>query len=144
MEFLDKAKNLLSDAKVYWRTPLKGRYMPFKEIAAYSFGGIGVYCIIYMSYTMIISGTNVVMTNLTGIPPKYLLIIYYICTIAGIPFTAMRAHMIDNMRLKAGKYRPWILGMGIPSVVIMLAMLFTPYQSMSKAAAYIITTVASL
>lgn len=24
MEFLDKAKNLLSDAKVYWRTPLKG------------------------------------------------------------------------------------------------------------------------
>ena len=144
MEFLDKAKNLLSDAKVYWRTPLKGRYMPFKEIAAYSFGGIGVYCIIYMSYTMIISGTNVVMTNLTGIPPKYLLIIYYICTIAGIPFTALRAHMIDNMRLKAGKYRPWILGMGIPSVVIMLAMLFTPYQSMSKAAAYIITTVYSL
>lgn len=144
MEFLDKAKNLLSDAKVYWRTPLKGRYMPFKEIAAYSFGGIGVYCIIYMSYTMIISGTNVVMTNLTGIPPKYLLIIYYICTIAGIPFTALRAHMIDNMRLKAGKYRPWILGMGIPSVVIMLAMLFTPYQSMSKAAVYIITTVYSL
>lgn len=144
MEFLDKAKNLLSDAKVYWRTPLKGRYMPFKEIAAYIFGGIGVYCIIYMSYTMIISGTNVVMTNLTGIPPKYLLIIYYICTIAGIPFTALRAHMIDNMRLKAGKYRPWILGMGIPSVVIMLAMLFTPYQSMSKAAAYIITTVYSL
>lgn len=144
MEFLDKVKNLLSDAKVYWRTPLKGRYMPFKEIAAYSFGGIGVYCIIYMSYTMIISGTNVVMTNLTGIPPKYLLIIYYICTIAGIPFTALRAHMIDNMRLKAGKYRPWILGMGIPSVVIMLAMLFTPYQSMSKAAVYIITTVYSL
>lgn len=34
--------------------------------------------------------------------------------------------------------------MGIPSVVIMLAMLFTPYQSMSKAAAYIITTVYSL
>lgn len=144
MELINKAKNLLSDIKVYWKVPLKGRYMPFKEIAAYSFGGIGVYCIIYMSYTMVISGTNVVMTNLTGIPPKYLLIIYYICTIAGIPFTALRAHMIDNMRLKSGKYRPWILGMGIPSVIVMLAMLFTPYGSMSKPAVYILTTVYSL
>lgn len=144
MELINKAKNLLSDIKVYWKVPLKGRYMPFKEIAAYSFGGIGVYCIIYMSYTMVISGTNVVMTNLTGIPPKYLLIIYYICTIAGIPFTALRAHLIDNMRLKSGKYRPWILGMGIPSVIVMLAMLFTPYGSMSKPAVYILTTVYSL
>lgn len=144
MELINKAKNLLSDIKVYWKVPLKGRYMPFKEIAAYSFGGIGVYCIIYMSYTMVISATNVVMTNLTGIPPKHLLIIYYICTIAGIPFTAIRAHMIDNMRLKSGKYRPWILGMGIPSVIVMLAMLFTPYGTMSKASVYIITTVYSL
>lgn len=144
MELINKAKNLLSDMKVYWKVPLKGRYMPFKEIAAYSFGGIGVYCIIYMSYTMVISATNVVMTNLTGIPPKHLLIIYYICTLAGIPFTAIRAHMIDNMRLKSGKYRPWILGMGIPSVAVMLAMLFTPYGAMSKAAVYVITTVYSL
>lgn len=144
MKLLNKAADLISDAKVYWKVPLKGRYMPFKEIAAYSFGGIGVYCIIYMSYTMIISGTNVVMTNLTGISPKNLLIIYYICTIAGIPFTALRAHMIDNMRLKSGKYRPWILGMGIPSVAVMLAMLFTPYQSMSMPAVYILTTLYSL
>ncbi len=144
MELINKAKDLISDVKVYWKVPLKGRYMPFKEIAAYSFGGIGIYCIIYMSYTMVISATNVVMTNLTGIPPKHLLIIYYICTVAGIPFTALRAHMIDNMRLKSGKYRPWILGMGIPSVIVMLAMLFTPYDSMSTASVYIISIVYSL
>ena len=28
-----KAKNLLADFKKYWKTPPKGRYMSFKEIA---------------------------------------------------------------------------------------------------------------
>lgn len=37
-----KLKNAVSSLKSYWKTPPEGRYIPFKEIAAYSFGGIGV------------------------------------------------------------------------------------------------------
>ncbi len=144
MTLINKAKDLLSDVSVYWNSPLKGRYMPFKEIGAYSFGGIGIYCIKYMATTLMIGGTNVVLSNATGIPPAHLLIIYYLCVLAGIPLTALKAHLIDNLRLKSGKYRPWILGMGIPTVLLCLAIVFTPYHEMSKVAAYIFATVYSL
>lgn len=144
MTLINKAKSLLSDISVYWNTPLKGRYMPFKEIGAYSFGGIGIYCIKYMATTLMISGTNVVLSNATGIPPAHLLIIYYISVLAGIPLTALKAHLIDNLRLKPGKYRPWILGMGIPSVILCLAIVFTPYHDMPKSAAYLFATLYSL
>lgn len=137
-------KEKLSDVRVYWKKPLKGRYMPFREIAAYSFGGIGVYCIMYMQMTLAIGGTNVVLSNLTGIPPTHLLIIYYITTIAGIPLTALKAHLIDNLRIKSGKYRPWILGMGIPTTVLCLAIVFTPYGHMSRASVYAFTTLYSI
>lgn len=140
----EKIKNFITDIPLYWKTPLRGRYMPFKEIASYSFGGIGIYCIMYMQMTLAISGTNVVLSNVTGIPPKHLLIIYYITTIAGIPFTAIKAQLIDNLRLKKGKYRPWILSMGIPSAILCLAIVFTPYSAMSKPAVYILTVIYSL
>ena len=141
MTLINKAKNLLSDISVYWNAPLKGRYMPFKEIGAYSFGGIGIYCIKYIATTLMISGTNVVLSNATGIPPAHLLVIYYLSVLAGIPLTALKAHLIDNLRLKPGKYRPWILGMGIPTVILCMALIFTPFHDISKTAAYIIATI---
>ena len=41
MEIIDKGKTLLKDAKTYWKKPMEGRYMTFREIAAYSIGCIG-------------------------------------------------------------------------------------------------------
>ncbi|MBR4727721.1 MAG: MFS transporter [Clostridia bacterium] len=137
-------KDKLSDVRVYWNKPLKGRYMPFKEIAAYSVGGIGVYFIKMIATTIIISATNVVLSNVTGIPPRHLLLIQYLITITGIPLTAVKAHMIDGMRLKSGKYKPWILGMGIPTVALCLLVVFTPYKQMSTAWVYILTILYSI
>ncbi|MBR2732148.1 MAG: MFS transporter [Clostridia bacterium] len=137
-------KDKLSDVRVYWKKPLKGRYMPFREITAYSVGGIGVYCIKMIATTIIISATNVVLSNVTGIPPRHLLLIQYLITITGIPLTAVKAHMIDGMRLKSGKYKPWILGMGIPTVALCLLVVFTPYKQMSTAWVYALTILYSV
>ena len=46
MQLKQTAESLWSDAKTYWKHPPAGKYMPFKEIAAYSVGGIGAYFII--------------------------------------------------------------------------------------------------
>lgn len=45
---LSKVKKMASDAKTYWKRPMPGKYMPFKEITAYSVGGIGVYFLIFV------------------------------------------------------------------------------------------------
>ncbi len=64
---ISNIKKTVSDAKVYWKHPMPGRYMPFKEIFAYSFGGIGMYFMIYCVQQLTLSTTNVIIGNAIGI-----------------------------------------------------------------------------
>lgn len=48
---------------------MPGRYMPFKEIFAYSFGGIGIYFLICCVQQLMLSTTNVIIGNAIGISP---------------------------------------------------------------------------
>lgn len=106
---ISKIKNTVSDAKVYWKRPMPGKYMPFREIFAYSFGGIGIYFLIYCVQQLTLSSTNVIIGNAIGISPTIMYIIYVISIIISFPATALRATIIDNARSKKGKYRPYII-----------------------------------
>lgn len=130
MELLQKGKGLLRDVKTYWRTPPQGKYMTFREIAAYSVGGMGAYSIFTMAQQLLLSTTNVIIGNTIGIQPMHMYVMYLISVITNIPLTMVRANMVDNVRYKGGKYRPYLLRTGIPTVLISLAFVFTPYQSM--------------
>lgn len=123
-----KAGGLLSDLKVYWKIPMPGRYMTFKEIAAYAGGGIGAYFIIYMGSQLIVSINNMIVGSAIGVSPTHMYVLYIISTIANIPLTAVRANMIDNTRNKAGKYRPYLLSMGIPTILVVLGYVWFPYN----------------
>ncbi len=145
MEIVAKVKNVASDVKVYWKQPTPGRYMPFKEIASYSVGGMGWQALCMVASAITVTGTNIIISNATGISPTKLLIVYYITAICGIPFTAIRANMIDNIRVKGGKYRPYLLRMGVPTAILAIAIVYTPYKSFtSVAAVYIVVTLYSL
>ncbi len=125
-----KIKSLLSDVKTYWKIPLPGRYMPFKEIMAYSVGGMGAYLIIDMASRLIVSTNNMVVSAAVGVSPTHMYILYIISTLANIPLTALRANMVDNTRNKAGRYRPYLLSMGIPTILISLGYVWFPYDSL--------------
>ena len=127
----EKAKSALSDLKLYWRTPPKGRYMSFKEIASLSVGGIGEKFIVYCISQMIIAVGNTLIGNTIGIDPSALYVIYIISVLSGFPLTALRAKMIDNTRSMKGKYRPYIITMGIPTVLLGAGFIWMPYESMS-------------
>ena len=62
-----KVTTLLDNVKYYWKEPPKGRYMSFKEIGAYAFGGIGAYLIVCMSIPCILGATNVFLSGTIGI-----------------------------------------------------------------------------
>ena len=114
-----------------WKTPPEGRYMPIKEIASLSVGGIGVRLIAHCINQMIISTTNSLLGNTIGIEADMLYLLYIISMVASFPLTAIRANMIDNCRSMKGKYRPYILSMGLPTVLIGSLMVMLPYDSMS-------------
>lgn len=127
----NKITSLLSDLRTYWSIPMPNRYMTFKEIAAYAGGGIGAYFIITMGSQLIVSTNNMLVSGSIGISPTHMYLLYIISTIANIPLTAVRANMIDNTRNKAGKYRPYLLTMGIPTALISLAYVWFPYEKLN-------------
>ncbi len=134
MEIKNKLFSLFQSIKTNWKTPAKGRYIPFREIVSLAVGGIGVKFIMYCVSNMIISIGNVLIGNTIGIDPSAMYVIYIISVLAGFPLTALRARMIDNTRSMKGKYRPYILTMGIPTVILGIGFIWIPYEYMSLTA----------
>ncbi len=120
----------ISKVKTYWKTPMAGRYMTFKEIAAYSGGGIGAYMIITMGSACLLSSNNVLLSSALGIGPTDMYIMYLIAVVANIFLTGVRANIIDNTRNKAGKYRPYIVTMAIPSAIACILTVWFPYSNL--------------
>lgn len=127
----DKAGRLIREFRQYWHTPPRGRYMTFKEIASLSVGGIGVRFIVYCISQMVLSVGNTLIGNTIGIDPSALYAIYIIGVLSGFPLTALRAKMIDNTRSMKGKYRPYLIIMGIPTVILGAAFVWMPYEGMT-------------
>ena len=127
----EKVFNMLSSIKNNWKTAPEGRFIPFKEIASLAVGGIGVKFIVYCVSTMILSVGNTLIGNTIGIPPKSIYFIYILSVIASFPLTGLRARMIDNSKSMKGKYRPYILTMGLPTVILGIGFIWAPYEIMS-------------
>ena len=123
-------KSKVSDFRTYWNIPMPGRYMTFKEIAAYAGGGIGAYFLIYMGNQLVVNINNMIVGGAIGVSPTHMYILYIIATLSNIPLTAVRANMIDNTRNKAGKYRPYLISMGIPTALIAISYVWFPYDAL--------------
>ncbi len=126
----EKVAGIVNNVKYYWKEPPKGRYMSFKEIASYAFGGIGFYLIVCMSYTCLLGATNVFISGTIGIGLTDMYIMYVIAVLTQIPLTGLRANIVDNSRNKAGKYRPYIIKMGIPTVILFVGIVWFPYDKL--------------
>lgn len=125
-----KIGSLIDNVRYYWNDPPKGKYMNFKEIAAYAVGGIGSYFIISMGMALLVSTTNMIVGGAIGIAPMDMYVLYLISILANIPLTAIRANKVDNTRGKGGKYRPYLISMGIPSAIIAIVYVWFPYNAL--------------
>ena len=132
MNLINTAKSFIADVFAHWSKPAPGKYVPYKGIFGYSVGGIGAYMIITLGTACLLSANNTLLTMTLGVKPTHVYIMYVICVIANIPLTGIRASIIDNTRNKAGKYRPYILTMAVPSALLCLAMVWIPYGRFSE------------
>ncbi len=130
MNIKSEVSNALSTFKANWKIPAEGRYMSIKEIASLSGGGIGVRLIVYCVNQLIISTNNNILANTIGIESDTLYFMQIISILFSFPLTALRASIIDNAQSMKGKYRPYILSMGLPTVIIAAIMVLLPYDSM--------------
>ncbi len=132
MTLVNKVKDGFSYVKTYWKTPPLGDYMPIKEIAALAGGGMGIRFITQCVSSVLLSATNVFVGNTIGIEPMNLYYIYLIAVVISFPLTMLRAYIVDNTRNKKGKYRPYLISMGIPTVLLSIGYFWMPYEKMES------------
>lgn len=130
MQLVNKAKDIFGKVRTYWRTPPLGNYMNYKEIFSLSAGGFGVKAIITFVQAAIISANNAFVGNTIGIKPMQMYAIYVASVLIGFPLTMLRARIIDNSRSRKGKYRPYIISMGLPTVILSIGYVWAPYEHM--------------
>lgn len=130
----EKAITLRDDLRLYWKKPPMGRYMSFKEIASLAIGGLGIQFVVFCAQNMIISIGNTLISNTIGIAPKPMYIIYILSVILSFPLTALRGKIIDSSKSKKGRYRPFILSMGLPTAILSIVFVYMPYERMSMIA----------
>lgn len=126
-----KISGFVSSLKSYWKTPPEGRYIPFKEIAAYSVGGIGVKFLISVCWLIALSGTSLLAGSALGLDSGDLTNLNLIATVLNLILVPVRGMLIDNTRSSKGKFRPYLLYTGIPSGVLCAAFALMPWENMS-------------
>ncbi len=131
MNLTQTVRNGVDMVRTHWKTPPKGRYMNYREIAAYSGGGIGAYMVITLGNACLLSMGNTLISSTLGVGATDMYLLYVIAILINIPFTGLRATIIDNTRNKAGKYRPYIVTMAIPSAIICNIFVWFPYDKLS-------------
>ena len=67
-----KAKGFIGSIPKNWNTPPEGRYISYKEFAAYSFGGIGVNTINSLMSYIGLAATCLLVGSAYGIKPVHL------------------------------------------------------------------------
>ena len=127
----EKIKQTVSSVKEHWSTPPEGRYIPYKEILAYSVGGIGVKFVIYTVWYISLSATSLIAGSALGLKNGDLVKLNMIATIIGLFLGPIRGLIIDNTRSSKGKFRPYLLYTGIPSAILLTIFAFLPFETMT-------------
>ena len=129
-ELKAKATDFFKTVKSQWRTPAQGKYVPYKEMAAYSIGGAGVYFIISLVGKITLDTGSMIVGPAIGLELVDIQTINVIVTILMLFIAPTRAMLFDNTRSKMGKFRPYLLYMGVPTAFLGTLFVYLPYESM--------------
>ncbi len=127
---MGKIKKLFDTVKTNWKTPAEGNYVPYKEIAAYSIGGAGVYFITAIVGMIGLSAGSMIVGASIGITAMDLQTMNVISTLIMLLIAPTRAMLFDNTKSKMGKFRPYIMTLGLPTAVIGTVFVYLPYETM--------------
>ncbi len=124
-------KDKLKEIKTHWKKAPEGKYVSYKELVSYSVGGAGVYFIFSLVGMIALSAGSMIVGASIGIKAIDLQTMNALSVILSLLIAPTRAMMFDNTRSKMGKFRPYILYLGLPTAILGNAFVFMPYESMT-------------
>lgn len=130
MALKEQITKYATEFRLHWNTPPFRKYVSYKETINYGLGGMGVQLVMAFTGQIMLTATSFLVGSTIGIQPMHLQYMAIISSILGFGITALRSWLIDNIRTKYGKFRPWLMTMGIPSVAISIIFVYMPYEQM--------------
>ncbi len=127
---MNKVKDFLITIKSNWKQAPSGKYVSYKEIAAYSVGGAGVYFITSLVGMIALSASSMIVGASIGLKAIDLQTMNVVTTLILLLIAPVRAMLFDNTRTKMGKFRPYLLTMGVPTAVLGTLFVWLPYENM--------------
>lgn len=127
---MGKISKAIKTVKSNWNTAPEGSYVPYKEIVSYSVGGMGVYFITAIVGMIGLSAGSMIVGASIGITAMDLQTMNVITTIVMLLIAPTRAMLFDNTKSKMGKFRPYIMTLGLPTAVIGTVFVYLPYETM--------------
>lgn len=121
---ISKVKGFVRNITTHWSKPADGKYVPYKEIAAYSVGGMGVQFLAAVFGQFQMNASCMMMGAVYELSPVTMVLITTIATVAALVFQPFKAAMIDNTKSKKGKARPYIFWLGPPTAILLVLTAF--------------------
>ncbi len=123
-------KDKIKEIKSNWKKAPEGKYVSYKELLAYSVGGAGVYFIFSLVGMITLTAGSMIVGASIGIKAIDLQTMNALSIVLSLLIAPARAMMFDNTRSKMGKFRPYILWLGLPTAVLGTAFVYMPYETM--------------
>lgn len=103
-----KIGNVCKGFVTHWNKPPKGRYLSYKEAAAYCVGGMGaVGATVIPNYVTLQAGIYIAAA--LNIAVDHIIIIGIIGNIVNILRAPIYSMLVDNTNTKYGKFRPYLI-----------------------------------
>ncbi len=127
---MNKITGFFNTIKSNWKQAPEGKYVSYKEIAAYSVGGAGVYFIASLVGMITLSASSMIVGASIGLKAIDLQTMNVVTTLIMLFIAPVRAMLFDNTKSKMGKFRPYLLTMGIPTAILGILFVWLPYENM--------------
>lgn len=124
-----KINDVISFAKMYWNTPAKGNYVPYKEIVNVGIAGFGVHWASSLASTIGLDAANFLVGASIGLKPLDLWAMLLVANLVGIPIALFRGWYFDNHNMKGGKFIPFIVRSTFPLVGLSTLFVWLPFEN---------------
>ena len=121
---MNKIIGIVKDFFVHWNKPGEGKYVPSKEVVAYSVGGMGVQFIAAIAALLTVGTNSLLLGSIYRIKPTTLALIATLSSIVLLALQPLKSYLIDHPPGNKGKARPWLLWTSFPCAILMSALAF--------------------
>jgi Na+/melibiose symporter-like transporter len=123
----NKVKKFFSNLKVNWHTSTKkGEYLGYREILSYSFGSSGVNGLGSLVVLTSLNSATILIGSIYKMSPFIIYLMTSLITFFSLVKTPIISTIMDNTSGEKGKFKPYLIWMGIPTMILTCLIPFVP------------------